>query len=86
MGNHPALTLLECNNNQLESLDVSGCTALWLLYCNNNLLDADALNALFGTLHDNDVGQKYVYIRNNPGWYDCDRSIAEAKGWYVYYY
>jgi len=33
-----ALERLECNDNQLTSLNVSGCEALDTLYCNNNVL------------------------------------------------
>ena len=33
-----ALTELSCGNNQLTSLDVSGCSALTTLYCYNNQL------------------------------------------------
>ncbi len=33
-----ALTRLECDHNQLTSLDVSGCTALTVLYCIGNQL------------------------------------------------
>lgn len=33
-----ALEDLNCNNNQLTSLDVSNCTALTWLYCNMSLL------------------------------------------------
>ncbi|WP_418313815.1 leucine-rich repeat domain-containing protein, partial [Porphyromonas sp.] len=32
------VTTLNCNDTQLTSLDVSGCTALTELYCNNNQL------------------------------------------------
>ena len=38
IGFFTALERLECNNNQLTSLDVSSCTTLQLLNCNNNQL------------------------------------------------
>ena len=84
VGNCTALTILNCSFNfySLSSLDVSKCTALTNLYCYQNQLSAAALNALFETLHSN-VGVKNVIIRNNPGTNDCDRSIAERKGWRV---
>ena len=38
---------MECYNNQLTHLDVSGCTALWTLDCSNNaLLDLDVRSLL----------------------------------------
>ncbi len=36
--NNTALTGLDCSDNQLTSLDVSGCTALYHLDCSNNQL------------------------------------------------
>ena len=44
-----ALKQLTCNNNQLTTLDVSGCTALETLFCYNNpmtMLDASGCTAL----------------------------------------
>ena len=38
MSKNTALTWLDCDNNQLTSLDVSGCTALTSLICENNQL------------------------------------------------
>jgi len=75
-----ALTVLGCQNNQLTNLDVSKNTALTILNCRNNQFSGSALNALFGTLHNN-AGDKYIIMDNNPGASDCDRSIAERKGW-----
>jgi len=77
-----ALQGLDCVSNQLTSLDVSKNTALTGLFCQDNQLTVNALNALFGTLHNNG-GTKYIYIKNNPGTATCDRSIAEKKGWKV---
>jgi len=88
---NPKLLASMCNNNQLASLDLSKNTALAVLYCNNNRLDADALNALFGTLHSKPPPQgfyfKNINIGNNPGTNDpeLNTSIATAKGWVVYY-
>jgi len=79
-----ALTELYCPNRQLTSLDVSKNTALRRLNCSGNQLTADALNALFSSLHNNDiVGGKYIQIHGNPGSAACDRSIATSKGWIV---
>jgi len=75
-----ALTSLTIYDNyQLTSLDVSKNTALTYLGVSGKLTAA-ALNALFGTLHSN-PGEKRIDIIGNPGAADCDRSIAERKGW-----
>jgi len=66
-------------SSQLTSLDVSRNTALKRLDVSGQLTSS-ALNALFRTLHSN-AGEKYINIYNNPGANDCDRSIAESKGW-----
>ena len=55
---------LNCSNNQLTSLDVSGANKLTELNCSENQFTADALNALFGTLH-NDTYYN-VSIRETP--------------------
>jgi len=73
------LTMLVCWG-RLTSLNLSKNTALTYLDCAGNNLTAAALNALFGTLHSN-AGEKKIRICNNPGEGDCDRSIAERKGW-----
>jgi hypothetical protein len=83
------LTHLYCSNyysdNKLTNLDVSKNTALIKLNCMSNQLDATALNALFRTLHNNTVSDsKIIYILDNIGAYDCDRSLAENKGWTVW--
>ena len=75
-----ALRYLYCWKNQLTDLDVSGATALDTLFCEYNQLTASALNELFKTLPYN---RGEICIDNNPGTQDCDRSIAEEKGWWV---
>jgi len=77
-----ALTRLSCVENNLTSLDVSGCIALAFLGCNSNQLSSATLNNLFGMLHSNTIsGGKSISINSNPGTKDCNRSIAELKGW-----
>ena len=83
-----ALTILSVSGPQFKSLDVSKNMELTLLQCSYAQLSATALNALFNTLHSNTVppprdgiSPKTIYITNNPGSNDCDRSIAERKGW-----
>ena len=88
-----ALTDLVCNYNQLTILDVSKNSKLNILSCVRNKLTAAALDDLFGTLpylrgYDyGEVGGIYISTRNdnpefgNPGIFDCDRSIAQKRGW-----
>ena len=91
-----ALMVFSCNDNQLTALDVSRNTVLKFFKCTSNQLTTNVLNLLFGTLHSNTVmdgfldegeqiATKTIYISDNPGSADCDRSIAEAKGWKVSY-
>jgi len=75
------LLLLNVDGSQLTSLDMSENTALAGLNVRENGFSAAALNALFDTLHNNTGEDKNIEIRDNPGADDCDRSIAERKGW-----
>ena len=75
---------ISCNGNELTSLDVSNNIWLIALFVNDNKLDNNALNSLFRTLNDNSFGiSKSIYIGDNPGTDNCDRSIATDKGWDV---
>ena len=76
---------LFCDSNELTGLDVRKNTALKELSCDFNELPDYALNDLFKTLPCNDERHKLLFIRDNPGTATCDRSIAEKKGWTVYY-
>jgi len=81
------LEFLSCQSNRLTALNVSDNTALTFLGCSDNQLTTSALNELFRTLHANfSVYGKKISIGRNPGENDCDVSIAEEKGWNVYYY
>jgi len=90
VSNNTSLTRLHCGNNQITSLDLSRNIALTNVIVWNNKLTADALNALFATLHSNTIMggnsfpiAKQIYIGGNPGTDDCDKYIAESKGWIV---
>ncbi|MDR0794882.1 MAG: hypothetical protein LBE79_02330 [Tannerella sp.] len=74
------LTTLSLKVNQLTSLDLSKNTVLAYIDIKANQFTASALNDLFGTLHGNGGTINIAY---NPGTDDCDKSIAEAKGWTV---
>ena len=86
LSNNTLLTTLECSNNQLTNLDMTNNTALSNLNCAFNLLSTDALNVLFGTLHNDyfGIGNKTIYIGNNPGTAQCDQSIATSSFWVVH--
>jgi hypothetical protein len=70
-----------CHKNKLTALDVSKSAVLNELFCQVNQLGAAGLNALFGTLHGNNTGSKWIYIRDNPGAGACTQKIATDKGW-----
>ena len=83
-----ALVTLWCSGNQLTSLDVSKNVEMRDLQCQGNQLSASALNALFRTLIDNSgegiLGKRRnIQMTSNPGTDNCDRSIAENRGWVV---
>ena len=77
------LTYLTCWDNQLTSLNLgNNNTVLNELRCSRNKLSSNALNTLFRMLND-EPGRKLISITDNPGTKDCDKSIAEEKGWHV---
>jgi len=78
----PSLIKLNCGNNSITTLDVSKCTALTTLDCSDNRFSVAALNDLFETLN-NLSASKTIEIYSNSGCENCDRSIAQNKGWQV---
>ena len=75
-----ALTTLSLKVNQLTSLDLSKNTALTYINIKANQFTAAALDDLFHTLHGSGGTINIAY---NPGTDDCNKSIAEKKGWTV---
>ena len=78
------ITHLYCSGQyyQLTNLDVSKNTALTYLHCGVNQLTSTAINALFGTLHSNNIdGKRIIYVGSDCK--DCDKTIATNKGWEV---
>jgi len=76
---------LYCGINNLTHLNVSENTVLQGLHCVSNNFSETALNALFETLHNiifEDCG-KIIFIDGNQGTNQCDKTIAEKKGWEV---
>ena len=56
-----------CDNNELISLDLSGCEKLKLLYCNNNQireLDVSQYNGEITAYCDNEVNVTGEYDNN----------------------
>ena len=90
--NNPKLTALLCDANNLQSLDLSQNQSLACIGINYNDLGVDALNSIYrqvpdlsGQSENNDIWWplmfKMLRANGNPGYWDSDRSIAEAKGW-----
>ena len=77
------LITLNLNRNQITKLNLGSNIMLQNLMCRSNQLTSDALNEMFGTLHDNIITGiiKELNINYNPGTNECDMSIAEKKGW-----
>jgi hypothetical protein len=73
------LVELYCGSNQLINLDVSRNLKLQVLACQNNKFNSEALNEIFNSLPSVQNGQ--ISIIGNPGERDCNKSIAEKKGW-----
>lgn len=76
------LRRMDCYENRLTALDFSKNTALIYAVCTDNLLTAEALNAMFSTSYSGPQGRN-VFISGNPGEKDCDRNLAQQKGWRV---
>jgi hypothetical protein len=82
---------LYCYGNQLTVLDVSKNIKLRKLYCFNNQLSSQSLNALFHTLpiiHNNTALSAFIVrssidVSGNPGVKNCNKSIAENRGWTI---
>ena len=79
------LEYLNCHTNQLTNLDLRNNLKLWHLRFPGNQLTSEAIDATFGTLNNTIIegSTKILYCSGNPGTYNCDRSIAENKGWSI---
>jgi hypothetical protein len=75
------LNRMDCYENRLTTLDFSKNTELNYAVCPDNRFTAEGLNALFATFYNGAAGT--IFIAGNPGEKDCDRSIAENRGWKV---
>ena len=81
-----ALKELKCDENQLTELDLSRNSELQSVNCSSNSMSAQALDAMFESLHKNapQAQTKEVHVRQNAGENDCKKSIATDKGWIVH--
>jgi len=75
------LKRMDCYENRLTTLDLSKNTELNYTVCSDNRISTEALNALFATFYKG--AARKIFIGGNPGEKDCDRSIAESRGWKV---
>jgi hypothetical protein len=81
---------LRCYENQLTSLNISGCIKLgtdtnsdtYSVSISSNKLSATALNEIFTALPTVTNNQE-IEITDNPGTSTCNKSIATNKGWRV---
>jgi len=80
--NNIHLTTLHCYYNQLTLLEINGCMKLNSLSCEWNQLTEFALDYLFENLPTKEPNNNArIYISENPGTNNCEKSIAENKGW-----
>lgn len=84
-----ALNSLDCSDNQLTTLDISGCVALTEIICYRNQIKGAAMDALIDDLPQADGGNLYVYdnTKQNEGNICTKMQVATAKdkGWTMYY-
>ncbi len=75
------LNRMDCYENRLTTLDFSKNTELNYAVCSDNRFTVEGLNATFTTFFRGAAGT--IFIGGNPGERDCDRNIAESRGWKV---
>ena len=78
------LEYLNCHTNRITKINLSNNTKLYYFLISSNSLTVGALHEMFGTLHnyiDMKGRTKRILISGNLGAIECDRSIAEYKGW-----
>ena len=83
VSNVPSLKSLSLANNCIEVLAIENAPSLREVYAGPNNLSAEALNDIIETLPKVERGKAYIF--GNPGSGECERGIAEAKGWNVLY-
>lgn len=75
------LNRIDCYENRLRSLDFSNNRKLTYVVCSDNQFAVDELDTLFTRFYKNTAGK--IFIGGNPGEKECDRSIADDRGWKV---
>jgi hypothetical protein len=81
LNSNAELTRMDCYENQISTLDFSNNKKLNYAVCSDNQLTTKELNRLFSTFWREAAGK--IFIGGNPGEKECDRSIAEKRGWKV---
>jgi hypothetical protein len=81
------LNWLYCNDNQLTSLDMSGCPELSLLYVYQNKIKDAAMDAFIKSLPTVSNGEMAIIFDYNEGnvMTTAQVAAAKAKGWTPYY-
>ena len=79
------LELLNVYGNNINRLDLSNNPSISQVTITDNQLNAETLNGLFQSLPDvNNLfiyNTYYIFTKGNPGDDECNKSIAEDKGW-----
>ena len=87
-----SLVYMACDSNQLATLDLSKNMALNKLLCCNNQISGQNMDALIGSLRQNESEEFcefYVMDGNEPNQNVCTKSqaaAAKAKGWLPQYW
>jgi hypothetical protein len=87
--NNTLLAFLNVKNNKIKKSDIDeDDNSLSTVIIFDNYLEAESLNDIFSSLNKvtNDTRNFYngdIVIWDNPGESECDRSIAEEKGWNI---
>jgi hypothetical protein len=82
------MIIFNCDINQLTSLDVTGCTALFQLYCYNNKIKGEGMTTLVSSLETPANGGYMVMIdleseTEENEMTDDQIAAAKAKRWSV---
>lgn len=82
------LQWMNCRINNLENIELTSNSKLERLYADNNNLSAQVLNNIFSALpvvdSSGSSGSITLRIYDNPGYDNCDQSIAINKGWVIF--
>jgi hypothetical protein len=78
------LIVFQGSNTLLDSLDITNNHLLTAITIEDNNFTKSELNKLMHSLPNQyTINHPVLYIGGNPGYQESDKSIAEAKGWFV---